>query len=124
MPSKAKINITGHAGKNAEHKDVGKGLTTFSVATSKGVKKDGEWENVTTWFSVKVWGEYGKKLVGKILKGDIVDVTGDFEVETWTDKEGNERTSFVVRADNRDVLPLTKHDPPAAKVADTDDLPF
>jgi len=124
MPSQAKINIVGHAGRDAEFKDVGKGLTTFGVAVSRGIKKDGEWENITTWYTVKIWGDYGKKLVGKVLKGDLVSVTGDLEMSSWTGKDGSEQKSLEVRASAFDVLPLTKHDPPAATVADDQDLPF
>ena len=127
MPSKNKINVLGHAGRDAEFKDVGSGLLTFSVATSSGYKdKDGEWQNSTTWFTVKCWGANGARLAGKILKGDLVDVTGKVALEEWEAKDGTQKSSLVITAFPGDVLPLTKHEPaaPAATVDDDSELPF
>jgi len=128
MPSKALAIITGHAGRSAEFKDVGSGLTTFSIAHSYSEKqKSGEYEKFTDWYNVKVWGSWGQKLVGRILKGDLVQVSGDLKTERWTGKDGTEKETRVITTDFFSVLGLTKHDngPPAAKVDDNgDDLPF
>ena len=126
MPSKAMIVLTGHAGRGAEFKDVGSGLTTFSIAHGYREKgKSGEYEDHVNWYSIKVWGAYGQKLVGKILKGDNVQVIGDLKADPWTGKDGTEKTTQVVTADYFNVLCLTKHEqgPPAARVQG-DDLPF
>jgi len=135
MPSKAIATVLGHAGKAAEFRDVARGLTVFSVAVSKSRKLNtGEWEETTTWFNIKCWGEYGKKLVGKLHKGDLVQVTGELSLDKWTGKDGTDMTTLVVTADPSNVLCLTKHEhgAPAAKVSQpigtinpgNDDLPF
>jgi len=126
MPSKAMIILTGHAGRGAEFKDVGSGLTVFSLAHGRRVKlQSGEYETVTDWYSIKVWGAYGQKLVGKILKGDLVQVSGNLSFDPWTGKDGTEKVTNTITADAFDVMGLTKHEqgPPAARVQG-DDLPF
>ena len=127
MPSRATVIVLGHAGRDAEFKDVGTGLATFSIATTKGKKnKSGEWENETTWWNVKCWSKHAQKLVGKVRKGDLVQVTGEVTMEKWQGKDGTEMSSLVVTADMYSVLPLTKHEhgPPAATVQDDSSLPF
>ncbi len=125
MPSKLTGTVLGHVGRNPEFKDVARGLTTFSVAVSHGKKVNGEWENSTTWVNIKIWGEWGKKLMDKVFKGDLVQVTGNLEMESWTGTDGTERSNLTMMADARDVLALTKHEDkaPAASVP-SDDLPF
>ena len=127
MPSKAITVLTGHAGGNAEFKDVGTGLTTFRLANSHREKlQSGEYETMTDWYTVKVWGSYGQKLVGKILKGDNVQVHGEQVFEYWTAKDGTDRMTVVIKADYFGVMNNTKREqgPPAAKVQDSSDLPF
>ena len=118
MPSKQIINILGHAGRDAEFKDVGNGLTTFSVAVSDDYKdKSGEWVKNTNWYTVNIWGDTGARFVGKILKGDKVDVTGKPNARAYMGKDGEPRAELVITAFSREVLHLEKQEPKAATVA-------
>ena len=125
MPSLNQITIMGHAGRDAEWKDVGSGLCSFSLAVSKSWKnKSGEWEKSTEWFTIKSWGEWGKKHVGKILKGHLVYVSGEVSLARWTGKDQTEMSGMEITANARDIILLTKVEPTGATVEHGDGLPF
>ena len=128
MPTKKTITILAHANGPAEYKDVGSGLTTFRCWTKESWKnkKTDEWDAKFTTFKINVWGEYGKKLVGKIEKGTVVFVTGKPEADAWIGKDGEAHAVIAITADNRDVFVLGQMEKkPAASVDEgSEDLPF
>lgn len=73
----------------------GTSVLTFGLATNRKV---GE-EKYTTWHNIKVFAEFADNLFENISKGDRLMVIGRLETETWTDKDGHERKSIVVIAE-------------------------
>lgn len=73
-------------------------LLSLRLAVGTDRKVDGEWTEVTEWFSAVVWGSRAESL-GKILsKGDRIMCIGHLENREW-EKDGVKRLSmeFVVR---------------------------
>ena len=88
--------INARAGRDGEPKRVGDhDVLEFSVADST---KRGR-EEVTTWYNIKVWGNYAISLEGQVRKGDQVSVVGRLVERKYTDRDGNARTSLDVSAD-------------------------
>jgi single-strand DNA-binding protein len=50
------------------------------------------------WVRVAVFGETGERLAGHLHKGDKLYVEGTIKLNTWTDKEGQQRTGLSVAA--------------------------
>ena len=96
MPYYAQATVMGHVGKDAETKFLGNGkaITEFSVAVSEK-RKD---EKVTSWFSVKVWGDLPDWKTRELTKGALVMVAGRLSVETW-EKDGRSGSKTVITAD-------------------------
>ncbi len=99
------ITVAGNLASDPELKFTanGKAFATFTVMTSKSVKKeDGTWENtdVTAW-SIKCWNRLAENVAESLNKGMGVVVNGTAVQESWDDaKTGQKRSRIVVNAFN------------------------
>jgi single-strand DNA-binding protein len=97
--SLATIVLVGNVGKDPVVSQAGDtNLARFSVATSSRVKKDGEWVDAVSWWSVKVFGKKADFVGNHVKKGTSVVVTGEAQIQDWTDKDGKQRRDVVVTA--------------------------
>lgn len=96
MPYYAHATVMGHLGRAVESKALpsGKELHEFSVAVSE---KRGA-EKVTSWFTVKAWGQLPDWKRGELKKGALVMAAGRLSVETW-EKDGKQGSKTVLTAD-------------------------
>jgi len=97
----ALITVTGNLGKDVELKfsQSGMALARFSIGHTPRVQKDGEWQDEETmWFRVTAFGGKAEAIADTLKQGDAVMVTGNFKQTTYTDKEGKERTSLEIAA--------------------------
>lgn len=85
----------GRLGRDAEvrHTSAGKPVTTFSVAIEDGF---GE-HKTTTWMDCSMFGERGEKVAGYIRKGDRIGVTGSIRLDTYTTRDGVEKSKVALR---------------------------
>lgn len=119
MANEPVISVTGFLGTDAEYRKTPTGIpvTNFSLANTPRKHKDGEWaDGETTWFRVFVWNHEAAGTANVLRKGDKVTVTGRFQVNTFTDKEGTERKSLEINADVVGVVP--KYAPEPATLAE------
>lgn len=137
------ITVAGQLGKDAEARYLpnGDAVTGFSVADSQGKDKP------TIWWNCQLFGKRAESLTQYLTKGQAVTVSGTVSQRTYTDKNGQERTSMDVRVNDvalqggkRDAEPSKKpsqdgaksrqleprtHDAGAGGFADMDsDIPF
>lgn len=101
MASFNKIVIVGYLGRDPEIKYTqnGEPVCNFSVATSEKKKdRTGEAQDITTWFRVTVWGKRAEAANQYLAKGRQVYVEGRLRMESFTDREGNERNTLSVTA--------------------------
>lgn len=138
MRSHNHITITGNLGKAPEvrYAQDGKAICKFSVAVSDRKKnKAGQYEDVTTWLRVTCFGKTGENAGQYLDKGSQVLVAGRLEVEEYTDKDGNKRTSVGILADDVQFLggkggdkkagePKKAPEPAGGGAGEVDDLPF
>jgi single-strand DNA-binding protein len=119
MPYLSSITILGHAGGDAECRQVGDTTcTTVSVAVNTRYKdKDGDWKDRTTWWRVSVWGKPGEWLARDCRKGSLIMASGEAEVREWTDKEGSKRFSAEIRATACRICDGKQHDQHGAEAA-------
>lgn len=96
----ATITVIGNLGQDAEVKTLpsGKTITTLNIAYTPRNKKNDEWvDGETVWFRATVWHELPSLVYSK---GAKVIVTGQLTQSTYTNKEGVEKTSLEIRAEN------------------------
>ena len=83
----------------------GKAIANLRVATSESWKgQDGSKQENTTWHTVVCFGRTAEIAGQYLSKGSKVFVEGRMQHGTYTDKEGNERASFEIVAQNLQFL--------------------
>lgn len=88
MANYAAITLVGHLGRDPETKYAhsGTGIVTFSIATSR---KDGQGNEVTTWWRCTCFGKRGEVIAQYFKKGDPILVQGEPSVRDYTKKDGS-----------------------------------
>lgn len=102
-----KITIVGNLGRDPElrYTPNGSAVANLSVATTEKKRgSDGEYNNVTTWFRVTLWGKQAEAASQYLSKGDKVYLEGRLRIEEWTDKEGNNRFNLEVNGSDMQFL--------------------
>ena len=74
-------------------------VANFSIAMNRKVKG----EDQTTWLRVVAFGELAENLAAAAGKGDRVIIVGDLQENSWTDREGNERKTIELIANDGGV---------------------
>ena len=60
--------------------------------------KTNDWDEKTTFFNISVWGEAEtSNVVESLAKGDRVIVTGEMQIRSYDDDNGEKRTAAEVR---------------------------
>lgn len=106
----------------------GKVIATFSLPVKQGY---GEHEKVT-WVQGRMFGARAEKLPRYLIKGMKVTVTGQFVLESWTAKDGTEKSTPVVIVNEIDFtskqeVQPQQNKPPVSNEAPPpfdDDVPF
>jgi single-strand DNA-binding protein len=69
------------------------------MATNERKKdKSGEFQDITTWFRVSLWGRQAETASQYLTKGRPVYIEGRLRVEEWTDRDGRSRFTLEVHA--------------------------
>ena len=144
-----KVILIGNLGQDPETKSLpsGSAVTNIRVATTEGWKdkQTGEKKEVTEWHTV-VFFDRLAEIAGQYLKkGSQVYIEGTLRTRKWQDKNGNDRYTTEIRANEMQMLGgrpggagagggyeqrggAAKTDAPAAAVAEKsfedDDIPF
>jgi single-strand DNA-binding protein len=94
MASFNKCTVVGFLGRDPEIKysPQGTAICSFSVATTEKRKdRDGEAQDITTWFSCVAFGRQAEVINEHFHKGSPIYLEGRICLEEWTDREGGKR---------------------------------
>ena len=96
------LNFTGGLGRDAETRFTpsGDAITSFSVALTSGY---GE-KKITTWLNCSLFGKRAESLSPYLKKGAPVYIEGRIQTRKWQDKEGNDRYTTEIIADQMQML--------------------
>lgn len=121
MGSFNKIMIVGYLGRDPELRYTPQGtpVCDFSIATTERRKdKQGDSQEITTWFRVSLFGRQAEVAAQYLTKGRQVYVEGQLTQREWTDKDGAARTSLDVRGTDIQFLsPASEAEQPQAAAA-------
>lgn len=94
------ITIMGRFTKDPEMRRTGSGVavTSFTIACDRDFGQNGEKE--TDFIDVTCWRSTAEFVSKYFAKGRMAVVSGRLQIRKWTDKNGNERRSAEVVADN------------------------
>ena len=108
MASVNKVIIVGNLGKDPEMRSFPSGdqVANVTIATTDKWKdkQSGEMKEATEWHRVVFNGRLAE-IVGQYLrKGSQVYVEGSLRTRKWTDKEGQDKYTTEIRADQMQML--------------------
>jgi single-strand DNA-binding protein len=117
MKDMNKIFIMGRLGADPTPKETKTGvkMVTFPVATSRW-SKDTQ-ESTTQWHRVVAWGKQSEQCATYLKKGNSVLIEGSVKTRKYPGKDGIDRMSIEVHADNVTFLS-------GARKASEEDSPF
>lgn len=78
----------------------GTAVTSFSVAVDRDFKSRESGEKATDFIDVVAWRQTAEFVCQYFTKGRMVVVEGRLQIRDWKDKDGNNRRSAEVVADN------------------------
>lgn len=77
----------------------GVSVCSFRIAVDRNFQTKGQ-EKQTDFINIVAWRATAEFVSRYFHKGSMVVIQGSIRTESYTDKEGNKRTSFNVQADN------------------------
>lgn len=139
-----KVTLIGYLGKDLEQKTVGSTIVTnFTLATTNSfLDKSGAKKDVTEWHNIAFWGN--NPAFKWLKKGSLAYIEGRIQSSTWSDAQGNRKTSYGIVAsqvtslstkkDAQQEIPSYQNREPdyptlsplenVGGMQETDDLPF
>jgi single-strand DNA-binding protein len=103
-----KAIILGNLGKDPETRYMpdGKAVANFSIATSESWKdkSTGQAQEKTEWHNITVYGKLAEICGEYLRKGSKVYVEGKLQTRKWQDKEGKDRYTTEIIANEMQML--------------------
>lgn len=102
-----RIQLIGRLGRDPEMRYTaqGKAVTNFSLATGgKWTDRDGNERDDTEWFRIEAWDRLAEIANEYLTKGSQVYIEGRVKSRKYTDRDGIERTSVEVVANDLILL--------------------
>ena len=103
-----KVILVGHLGKDPETRYMpsGSAVTNLRVATSESWKDktSGDQQERTEWHSVAMFGRLAEIAAEYLRKGSQVYIEGSLRTRKWQDKEGRDRWTTEIVANEMQML--------------------
>ena len=98
-----KVTLIGWLGQDPEVRRLESGVAVakLRLATSERYRdKEGEWQSQTEWHDVIGWRWLAERAEQYFKKGNLIYVEGKLTTRKWQDKDGNDRYTTEVVANN------------------------
>jgi single-strand DNA-binding protein len=104
--------IEGNLVRDPELKTTAKGtsLCTFSIASNRFFKNNGETEKEASYFDVQAWAKIADSCYDLGYKGRGVRVVGRLKQERWNDADGKARSKVTIVAEHVEFRPEFKRE--------------
>lgn len=103
-----KVIIVGNLGNDPDTKYMpsGSAVTNLSVATNESWKdkQSGEQKERTEWHRVAMFGRLAEIAAEYLRKGSMVYIEGKLRTRKWQDKDGNDKYTTEIIADEMQML--------------------
>ncbi|MDB4533294.1 single-stranded DNA-binding protein [Vicingaceae bacterium] len=113
-----KVILVGNLGKDPEvrYLEGGTAVANFPIATSETFKDrtSGERKTNTEWHNIVVWRGLAEIAEKYLKKGSQIYLEGKLRTRQWQDKDGNNRYTTEVVADNLQMLGRKDDNPSGA----------
>jgi single-strand DNA-binding protein len=97
-----KVILVGNLGSDPETRTTGAGtmVCTMRIATNERTKSGGEWQDHTEWHRVVCFAGLAEACGRNLRKGRQVYIEGKLRTRKWQDKDGNDKYTTEILADN------------------------
>lgn len=122
MAGEPTVTFTGRLGNDPDinYTKTGRAVANLNVAVTPSTKDGDTWvDKDTIWFKVSLWRN-AEAAADEFVKGDLVSVAGKFAHASYTNKDGETKTSLEVDADYVGLIPTTK----SGKKAESAEAPW
>ena len=101
-----KVVLVGHVGVDPELRKLAGdvSVTSFALATTEVIKKNGVKVEQTDWHQIIMWRTLADIAVKLLKKGKLVYIEGKLKTRSYQDKEGINRYTTEVVAENFTLL--------------------
>jgi single-strand DNA-binding protein len=101
-----KTMLIGNLGRDPElsYTNSGKAIARFSLAVNRRVKNGDNWTDETEWFNIIAWDNLAERCNNYLRKGTKVFIEGRLQQRKYNDKEGVQRLSVEVVANDMEIL--------------------
>ena|SRR5688572_14038947 len=103
-----KVILIGHLGKDPQQRAMpsGKAVVNFSMATTEQWrdKQTGENKEATEWHNIVMFDRLAEIAAEYLRKGSQVYIEGKIRTRKWQDKEGNDRYTTEIIANEMSML--------------------
>jgi single-strand DNA-binding protein len=103
-----KVILVGNLGADPESRSMPSGMTVTNIriATSESWKDkaSGAQQERTEWHNIALFGRLGEIAAEYLRKGSQVFIEGKLRTRKWQDKQGNDRYTTEIIADNMQML--------------------
>jgi single-strand DNA-binding protein len=103
-----KVIVIGNLGQDPETRYMpsGSAVTNLRIATNESWKdkQTGEQKDRTEWHSVAMFGKLAEIAAEYLRKGSQVYIEGKLRTRKWQDKQGNDRYTTEIVADEMQML--------------------
>ncbi|HMK86125.1 MAG TPA: single-stranded DNA-binding protein [Steroidobacteraceae bacterium] len=103
-----KVILVGNLGADPETRSMPSGMTVTNIriATSESWKDkaSGAQQERTEWHNIALFGRLGEIAAEYLRKGSQVFIEGKLRTRKWQDKQGNDRFTTEIIADNMQML--------------------
>jgi single-strand DNA-binding protein len=103
-----RVVLTGNLTRDPELRSLPSGMSVCQLRIASNTRRkdnsSGEWVDKPNYFDVTIWGKQGENAAQYLSKGRPVALDGRLEWREWQDKEGNNRQSVEIVADNIQFL--------------------
>jgi single-strand DNA-binding protein len=110
-----KVILVGNLGKDPEVRRLENGgvVANFSLATTETYfdRNTNERKDITDWHNIVVWRGLAEVVEKYVRKGSKLYVEGKLKTRSWTDKDGNNRYTTEIFADNIIMLNRAEQTP-------------
>lgn len=101
------VNLTGRLGQDPKTNPTGT-VCNLNLATNGRAKVNGEWTNTTDWHNIVCFGKTAENVAKFCAKGSQVGITGRLQTRKWEDKDGNNRYTTEVIANEVEFIGTKK----------------
>ena len=117
------VVIMGRLTANPELRTTNSGIsvTSFSVAVNRSYSKDGN--NQTDFINCVAWRNNAEFISKYFTKGQMIAIRGSLQQNSYTDKDGNKRTTYDVVVDSADFCGSKAESGGSAPMSRTEEAP-